>query len=145
MTQTAPGTVRIAETDDRVIVTTGIFDGHSGRVARVGHMTLGICLDVTGQIEFFAREHVLYPDGGRPETGDELEAREHRAATLKRLHSQARTLRSVGRGRQHAIVTMAARYGAAERLKCTDYSDLDLTYRACNRRFNALQRLVYGD
>jgi hypothetical protein len=148
MTQTAAPerATRIPQVDDRVIIAAfGTFDGHQGRIERISSVgTISVRLDVTGQVNFYDRADLIYPDGSELETYEQQRAREMRKRTLDRLHAQARTLRPLRGDRESAIVTMAARYGAAERLKGGDTWDIDLSYSAASRRFSALQRLVYG-
>ena len=152
MTQTAAPerAVRIPQTDDRVIITRGLFETHQG-VIRGFHdgIVALVALDVTGQIEPMSPDEYIYPDGSRPESYEErsqrIRAADQRKRTLKRLHAHTKNLRPVCRDHATAIVMMAARYGAAERLKGSDAFDLDLSYRAADRRFRALQRLAYGD
>jgi len=149
MTQTAAPerAIRIPQINDRVIITaSSTFDGHQGRIESISSVgPIGVRLDVTGGLNYRDREELIYPDGTRLETHEEQKDREARARTLERLHAQTRALRPLRGDRESAIITMAARYGAAERLKGGDLYDIDLTYNAASRRFTALQRLVYGD
>lgn len=142
-TATPERVIRIAAPGDRVIITTGTFDGHMATVETVSITgRVDVRVDVTGQLSPFAPADLAYPDGARLETYEERRDRENRAATLRRLHRQTVALRATGRNQGSAIAMMAARYGAAERLKGSDSYDIELTYRAADRRFSALQRLI---
>lgn len=141
-TATPERVIRIAAPGDRVIITTGTLSGHQGIIETVSVIgQIDVRVDVTGQLSLFASADLVYPDGARLETYEERRDRENRAATLRRLHRQTATLRATGRNQGSAIAMMAARYGAAERLKGSGY-DIELTYRAADRRFSALQRLI---
>lgn len=146
-TATPERVTRIPQVDDVVIIMADDNYGHQCRIHRLTIAeTVTVRMDVTDRLEFYRRDELAYADGAQLETADEQSAREARVRTLARLHSQARTLRSIRPGdREGAIITMASRYGAAERLKGGDRYDIDLSYRAADRRFAALQRLVYGD
>ena len=142
-TATPERVIRIAAPGDRVIIMTGTFNGHQGIIETVSITgRIDVRVDVTGQLSLFAPADLAYPDGGRLETYEERRDRENRAATLRRLHRQAVTLRTIGESQGSAIMIMAARYGAAERLKGSDSYDIELTYRAADRRFSAMQRLI---
>ena len=152
MTQTAAPerAVRIPQIGDRVIVTRGRFETHQGLIRGFHDAIVAlVTLDVSGTIEPLSPEEYVYPDGSRPESYEERGARirttRERTQTLRRLHAHTKNLRPVIKNREAVIIMMAARYGAAERLKGGDCWDLDLSYRAADRRFKALQRLVYGD
>lgn len=138
---------KIAAPGDRLIILNGVFDGHMGTL--VSTSPIGACrvrLDITGKVSLYNRDELAYPTGERLETHEEQNVRERKARTLDRLHSQTKTLRATRSNREAAIMAMAARYGAAERLKGDlDRYDLDLAYDAADRRHSALQRLVYGD
>lgn len=137
---------KIPASGDRVIILRGMFDGHMATIERIGLVgNVDVRVDVTGQLQILDRAELVYPTGEHLETYDQQKAREMRARTLARLHSHTRNLRPVMAGREAAITMMAARYGAAERLKGGDTFDIDLAYSAASRRFGALQRLVYGD
>ena len=135
--------IRIAAPGDRVIITTGTLSGHQGIIETVSVTgQIDVRVDVTGRCSLFQPADLAYPDGARLETYEERRDRENRAATLRRLHRQTLALRSIGEGQGSAIAMMAARYGAAERLKGSDSYDIELTYRAADRRFSAMQRLI---
>lgn len=66
-----------------------------------------------------------------------------RNATLKELH-QVVTDTTNCLDRNHAILSMAIRYGAACALERAPGLDWTLVHRARNRRFAAMMRLVHG-
>ena len=146
-TATPERVTKIAAPGDRVIILSGTFDGHMATIKTVSIADgVSVILDVTGQVGFYNRDELVYPTGEHLESCGEQSARETRARTSERLHRQTVRLRPIRSGdREAAIMMMAARYGAAERLNGDSFHDLDLSYRAAHRRFAALQRLVYGD